>query len=101
MNVFTVRAYVTAIRLGSKYAYQTIPRILTIWLDLGEYTGKLPASRRVDTRKSDRTGPQKLGPADYFAQMNESIKQAIDHTPVYKVISQSVSGRMLLTDVYL
>ncbi|KAH8118429.1 hypothetical protein DFH11DRAFT_1686601 [Phellopilus nigrolimitatus] len=34
MNLFTVRSYATAIRLGSKYAYQTIPRLLTLWLDM-------------------------------------------------------------------
>ena len=81
MNVFTVKAYVTAIRLGSKYAYQTIPRILTIWLDMGEHTEKPIASK---SRKSDKTATQRSSSADYFTQMNESIRQAIAHTPVYK-----------------
>jgi hypothetical protein len=31
-----VRAYVKAIQLGSKYIYQIVPRLLTIWLDLGQ-----------------------------------------------------------------
>ena len=84
MNVFTVKAYVTAIRLGSKYAYQTIPRILTLWLDMGERVDKsfvpLPKAKG---RQGDKT--QRTGSADNFTQMNETIRQAISNTPVYKV----------------
>ncbi len=42
MNGATVRAYARAMKQGSKYVYQTVPRLLTIWLDLGEgaYTDK-------------------------------------------------------------
>lgn len=82
MNVFTVKAYVTAIRLGSKYAYQTIPRILTIWLDMGEHVGKAPVPA-PKARRSEKA--QRSGSADNFTHMNESIRHAIANTPVYKV----------------
>lgn len=36
MNVATMRAFSRAMKQGSKYVYQTVPRLLTIWLDLGE-----------------------------------------------------------------
>lgn len=36
MNLQTVRAYAKAMRYGSKYIYETVPRMLTIWLDLGD-----------------------------------------------------------------
>ncbi|KAI5124851.1 hypothetical protein M0805_007285 [Coniferiporia weirii] len=64
MNLYTVRAYSTAIRLGSKYAYQTIPRLLTIWLDMGE--------------DNVHAG------GDSFVAINTEIQNAISHTPVYK-----------------
>lgn len=37
MNVATMRAFSRAMKQGSKYLYQTVPRLLTIWLDLGEH----------------------------------------------------------------
>ncbi|KAG9097745.1 serine/threonine-protein kinase M1 [Ceratobasidium sp. 370] len=35
-NVFTCRNYVEAMRHGSKYIFQTMPRLLTIWLDMAQ-----------------------------------------------------------------
>lgn len=32
-----VHAYSKALRLGSKYTYQTMPRMLTVWLDPAEH----------------------------------------------------------------
>ncbi|KAL5508165.1 hypothetical protein ACEPAH_5783 [Sanghuangporus vaninii] len=64
MNLFTVKSYATAIRLGSKYAYQTIPRLLTIWLDMGEDDG--------------------FATCDQFIKINEEVQRAITRTPVYK-----------------
>lgn len=66
MNLFTVKAYSMAIRLGSKYAYQTIPRLLTLWLDMGEDAS--------------------LAQGDVFSSINAEIEVAIRHTPVYKVL---------------
>lgn len=31
-----IKEYVMAIRTGTKYIYQTVPRLLTLWLDIGE-----------------------------------------------------------------
>ncbi|TFK43883.1 hypothetical protein BDQ12DRAFT_199518 [Crucibulum laeve] len=36
MNLCTIRTYAKSIQAGSKYVYQTVPRLLTLWLDLGE-----------------------------------------------------------------
>ncbi|KAG8694478.1 serine/threonine-protein kinase M1, partial [Ceratobasidium sp. 395] len=35
-NVFTCKYYVEAMRHGSKYIFQTLPRLLTIWLDMAQ-----------------------------------------------------------------
>jgi serine/threonine-protein kinase ATR len=32
----TVQNYLSALKFGVKYIYRTMPRLLTIWLDLGE-----------------------------------------------------------------
>ena len=33
----TCQNYVYALQHGVKYIYQTMPRMLTLWLDLGEH----------------------------------------------------------------
>lgn len=65
MNLYTVRSYAKALKYGSKFVYQTVPRLLTIWLDLGE-------DRATNTN-------------EVFKRMNESAAKAIKETPVYKV----------------
>jgi serine/threonine-protein kinase ATR len=65
MNMYTVRFFAKAIKFGSKYVYQTVPRLLTIWLDMGEH----------------RT----LANGELFAKLNATMSRAIKETPVYKV----------------
>ncbi len=65
MNQSTVRSYAKAIRAGSKYVYQTVPRILTIWLDLAE-----------DEEANKR---------DQFKKLNDIVSKVIKDSPAYKV----------------
>jgi len=65
MNHHTVRAFSRSIMHGSKFVYQTIPRMLTIWLDLGE------DARVVAT--------------DSFKKITEFMANAIQSAPAYKV----------------
>lgn len=64
MNLYTVRSFAKAIKFGSKYVYQTVPRLLTIWLDLGEDRG--------------------IAGGEVFKKLNELVARAITDTPVYK-----------------
>lgn len=65
MNLYTVKAFAKAIKYGSKYVYQTVPRLLTIWLDLGDH--------------KDACG------TEVFKKLNEVVARAIKEAPVYKV----------------
>ena len=65
MNLATVKAYSIAIRFGSKYAYQTIPRLLTLWLEMGEDAN--------------------LSTSDVYIAINSEVEVAIKLTPTYKV----------------
>lgn len=67
MNAHTVRNYARAVGLGSKYVYQAIPRMLTLWLDIGE--NPRAASHSI------------------FAKIQAAICQAVDNVPAYKVRS--------------
>ncbi|KAJ7639483.1 hypothetical protein FB45DRAFT_977215 [Roridomyces roridus] len=64
MNLSTVKSYIRAIRHGSKYVYQTVPRLLTIWLDLGE----------------DKQTRELVS----YTKLNEAISKAVSQSPVYK-----------------
>ena len=76
MNLYTVRAYSAAIRTGTKYTYQTIPRLLTLWLDMGE----------------DST----LYQSETFKSINSEVDHAIESTPVYMVSHESNLQFLLL-----
>jgi serine/threonine-protein kinase ATR len=75
MNLYTVRFFAKAIKYGTKYVYQTVPRLLTIWLDLGE--------------------DAKLASNDSFIKLNDAVSKAIKETPVYKVNLPDVVGYVL------
>ena len=76
MNLYTVRSFAKAIRFGSKYVYQTVPRLLTIWLDLGE----------------DRN----TAGTDVFKKLNDVVAKAIKEAPVYKVKVSFINHQVLL-----
>jgi len=65
MNMYTIRSFSRAILHGSKFVYQTVPRMLTIWLDLGE--------------------DKNLCLHDPFRKMTADISRAMKDAPVYKV----------------
>ncbi len=65
MNVNTVRSYARALRHGSKYVYQTVPRLLTLWLDLGD--------------------DELLRKTESFKTISETVRIATEQTPVYQV----------------
>ncbi|KAF8897901.1 hypothetical protein BD779DRAFT_1608382 [Infundibulicybe gibba] len=64
MNLSTVRSFAKAIKFGSKYVYQTVPRLLTIWLDLGE--------------------DPDLAKTDVFKKLNDAAARATRESPIYK-----------------
>lgn len=72
MNLQTVRCFTRAIRYGSKYIYQTLPRVLTIWLDIAEY--------------------DEHSATDIFAKINVEVTRAVKQAPVYKVITPTLSS---------
>ncbi|EGO02217.1 hypothetical protein SERLA73DRAFT_104608 [Serpula lacrymans var. lacrymans S7.3] len=64
MNLHTVRNFAKAVVYGSKYVYQTVPRLLTLWLDMGEHP--------------------KILKTDVFGKVNATVSSAIKTIPVYK-----------------
>lgn len=67
MRLATIRCFTKAMKYGNKFIYQTVPRLLTIWLDMGED----PAVR------SDEN----------FTKITAEISRAISGVPAFKVSS--------------
>ncbi|KAH9999987.1 hypothetical protein BJV77DRAFT_1114938 [Russula vinacea] len=64
MRLATIRCFTKAMKYGNKFIYQTVPRLLTIWLDMGED----PAVR------SDEN----------FTKITAEISRAISGVPAFK-----------------
>lgn len=69
MNTYTIRSFVKAIMNGSKFIYQTVPRMLTIWLDVGE----------------DKRACQE----DSYKKMTDVMAKAFKEAPAYKVCTET------------
>jgi|SRR5216683_7243796 hypothetical protein len=67
MRLSTVRCFTKAMKYGNKFIYQTVPRLLTIWLDMGED----PLVR------SD----------ECYTKITTEISRAISGVPAFKVSS--------------
>ena len=67
--LYTVRNYSKAIRFGTKYIYQTVPRLLTVWLHCGEQP--------------------EVYALDVFNKMNEVVASLVRDAPACKVGSHS------------
>ena len=68
MNVETIKHFSKAIQCGSKYIYQTVPRVLTLWLDMGEDTDAIPKDLDI---------------------ANHEVSKLIKAAPIYKVCSSN------------
>jgi len=67
MILATIRAFARAIKQGSKYVYQTVPRLLTLWLDIGE------------------SSPSEKDHRETITKCNGLADKAIREIPAYKV----------------
>lgn len=65
MNLQTVHAYAKATRYGSKYIYETVPRMLTIWLDLGDHPT--------------------ISKNDIYRRLNGEVERSLKTVPAWKV----------------
>ncbi|KAI0776189.1 hypothetical protein BD413DRAFT_469293 [Trametes elegans] len=64
MNFQTVVQFIRAMKTGSKYIYQAMPRVLTIWLDLAE--------------------DKKTSTHDIFIKINDEVSRQVKHVAAFK-----------------
>ncbi|KIJ37345.1 hypothetical protein M422DRAFT_118575, partial [Sphaerobolus stellatus SS14] len=96
LNYQTIKCYTKTLQLGSKYVYQTMPRLLTLWLDLGESkdnavvakaNGKIAsAMRSIATYKWLTAFPQIVSRIDHsnrsvFEVLSNLITKVLEEYP--------------------
>ncbi|KAF4575250.1 serine/threonine-protein kinase M1 [Pleurotus pulmonarius] len=61
---YTVKYFIKSLKYGSKHVYQTVPRLLTVWLDMADN--------------------EKMVTSDQFPKINELVIRAFQEIPLYK-----------------
>ena len=87
-----VENYLRSLAYGAKYIYQTMPRILTLWLDLGAESEELPDIKygNDEAFRTHTMGQRRK----LLAACNSQIKKYIDRLPAfvfYTALSQIVA----------
>ncbi|KZT71549.1 hypothetical protein DAEQUDRAFT_111495 [Daedalea quercina L-15889] len=92
MSLHTVRAYIRAIKYGSKFIYQTVPRLLTLWLDMGEHP-EMSVHRNYGYMITELERAIKTIPVYKWYTAFPQIVSRVGHSneTVYKLLSQLVA----------
>ncbi|KAJ3214103.1 serine/threonine-protein kinase M1 [Dinochytrium kinnereticum] len=72
INYYVCKNYARALTYGTQFIYQTLPRLLTLWLESGTQQAKKSDSNEVNT---------------IFGQINRLIKRLIDKIPSYQFLT--------------
>ena len=75
---FVIRHYGDTLRHGNKFIYQSIPRLLTLWLDFG---ASLPDAGGSRSRPGDRAVLTKT-----LEQLNTIMAELLDQLPPYQFL---------------
>jgi serine/threonine-protein kinase ATR len=76
-----IENYLRSLSFGTKYIYQTLPRILTLWLDLGSQVNK-PLDARYGNSREFLTRIMN-GRNDQLAQLHSRFTKYIQKMPAY------------------
>jgi serine/threonine-protein kinase ATR len=72
-----IENYLRSLNFGTKYLYQTLPRILTLWLDLGAQLDKPPEGKAALSREVYRRRVEQLN------QLHSFLDKYINRLPAY------------------
>ncbi|GAA5989436.1 hypothetical protein JCM11641_007903 [Rhodosporidiobolus odoratus] len=95
-----VKLYCKALSAGTKYIYQALPRLLTIWLTVGERPAMVEYIKNKKNASTNTANPSSDADAELqeyfktFGRMNGHIRGASKNLPVYQwltVLPQLVS----------
>ncbi|KAJ3075069.1 serine/threonine-protein kinase M1 [Podochytrium sp. JEL0797] len=66
--------YLLALHLGTRYIYQTLPRLLTLWMSLGEMNAKMVVQDKDSQHRK------------YFGRISRELKKLIEKMPAYQFL---------------
>ncbi|KAI9025680.1 hypothetical protein DFJ74DRAFT_605145 [Hyaloraphidium curvatum] len=77
MTLQIVKMFSRALQHGTKYIYQTMPRMLTLYLDLGNIAGMTSYEANQPQQSKDQT----------FHAMNKHMRKVVGYLPAYQFLS--------------
>lgn len=83
-----IENYVRSLNSGTKYLYQTLPRVLTLWLDLGANLDKPPEGKGTMSRELHKRRGEQLGLLHAFL---DKYIQRLPAYVFYTALSQIVA----------
>lgn len=87
-------SYLTSLRHGNKYLYETLPRVLTLWLDFGAnvvvVTGPREERQRIIQLRQSR-----------LLLINDQMERALKKLPVYLVSDSGESAHNSSSQLWL
>ncbi|ORX89906.1 hypothetical protein K493DRAFT_288711 [Basidiobolus meristosporus CBS 931.73] len=78
---YICKNYGRALTFGTKYIYQTLPRLLTLWLDFGANTGLQPEPSNSGKAKSPEDRSNK------FHLVNKMVRRLNERLPAYQFLT--------------
>jgi serine/threonine-protein kinase ATR len=85
-------SYLRSLHFGSKYLYETLPKVFTLWLDFGAHIYQF-GSTKEDKTKILQLRAQKL------TNINEHVEKSLRKLPIYLVIVTSAVLTVVFTCV--
>ncbi|KAL1916083.1 uncharacterized protein VTP21DRAFT_6087 [Calcarisporiella thermophila] len=79
----TIKCYGRALCFGTRYIYQTMPRLLTIWLDFGATPGLIETGRGESEKATLRR--EKI--TERFNAVNSLVKKLNERLPAYQFLT--------------
>lgn len=84
-----IENYLRSLLFGTKYLYQTLPRILTLWLDLGAQLNKAPEGKVSLSRELYIRRKEILEQIhDYFAKYLKKLPAYIFYTALAQIVAR-------------
>ncbi|GAA5857265.1 hypothetical protein JCM8547_009406 [Rhodosporidiobolus lusitaniae] len=107
-----VKLFARSLGCGTKYIYQALPRLLTIWLEMGERPVLVAHAKLLKSGGEDRLEGEVRDLFKLFRRTNDAVHRAANQLPVYQwltVLPQLVSRILhanemvheVLTDILL
>ncbi|PWN39253.1 hypothetical protein IE81DRAFT_40965 [Ceraceosorus guamensis] len=83
-DYYVCRYYMKSAQSGTKYFYRTVPRMMTIWLDVGDDPVLIKAAGKQFTKSTD---PEIYHKTDTFEKISSELRKASSRLQRYQILA--------------